>query len=351
VVYDTIVIYYFSGTGNALKAAEWIEEKANEFGIEVHKHSINRFENVTRPEVKNKTLILFCYPTHGFNLAPLMMKYIAKFPKGKSDVALINTRGGLKFGRIYFPGISGVAQLLPMLLLLIKGYKIKGSLPFDMPSNWISVHPGLTDSAIRDITERRKFQLQKFAERLFEKGKVFNYKFFVYMPIDIAVAPIAIGYYFCGRFMFAKSFYASANCDDCKLCIEKCPTNSIILLNNRPYWKYSCESCMRCIGICPKKSIQTAHSFIIPMMYLYSLMPVVAAAMNILKLSEGSVIQIILSYIINWTTVFIFLVSGYFIFSQLLRIKFINRFFEYTSLTRYWRRYIAAGIKGKDFGR
>ncbi len=351
-VYDSLVIYYFSGTGNALRAAEWLAEKAVEYGMRATLHSIERFEKVTPPEISGNTLIAFCFPTHGFNAAPLMLKYVAKFPRGKSDVLILNTRGGLKFKKIYFPGISGLAQLLPMLFLLLKGYKIKGSLPYDMPSNWVSMHPGLTDSAVKDIADRRKKEIFRFAERLFEKGRAFSYKFFVYMPLDIAVAPITIGYYFCGRYMFAKSFYASADCNDCRLCIERCPTNSLMLVNNRPFWKYTCESCMRCIGICPSKSIQTAHSFIVPMMYLYSLIPVIASVINLLGLeNDGGILQDIFIRVVNWVAVFVFLVIGYRIFSFVLKIKFINRFFEFTSLTRFWRRYLAPGIKAGSFKR
>ncbi|MFA5010465.1 MAG: EFR1 family ferrodoxin [Ignavibacteria bacterium] len=348
-VFDSLVVYYFSGTGNALRASEWISEAAEKYNMVIHLHSIDRFDKIIPPELKDKTLIAFCYPTHGFNPAPLMLNFIVKFPRGKSSIVLINTRGGLKFRNVYFPGISGLAQLLPMLILFLKGYKIRGSLPFDMPSNWISIHPGLTDSAVKDIIKRRREQIFRFAERLLEKGRAFSYKFFVYMPLDIFVVPITVGYYFCGRYILAKSFFASADCNDCRICVDNCPTQSIRLINNRPYWKYTCESCMRCIGICPKKSIQTAHSFVITMIYLFSLIPVTAAAVNILDLKSSGILQDIIVRVINWIAVFIFMVAGYFIFSQMLRIKIVNRIFEYTSFTRYWKRYIVPEIKPKDF--
>ena len=102
-----------------------------------------------------------------------MLKFIRKFPKGKADLAIINTRGGLKFKKIFFPGLSGVAQLLPMMILLLKGYKIAGALPFDLPSNWVSLHPGLTDSAVSDIVHRRKKQMCSFADRLFRNGRAY----------------------------------------------------------------------------------------------------------------------------------------------------------------------------------
>lgn len=348
--YKNLIIYYFSGTGNALNAANWLSQMAAEFNINSQIISIDRFKKISPPVLNGKTLFTFCYPTHGFNPAPLMLNFIFKFPKGKSNFVLINTRGGLKFKKIFFPGFSGLAQLLPILILFLKGYKLAGSLPFDLPSNWISAHPGLSDNAINQIVQRRKLQLFKFAEKLFSKGKSFNYKFFLYFPLDIALTPITLGYYFCGRYIFAKSFYASADCNDCRLCVESCPTESVIILGNRPFWKYSCESCMRCISICPNKSIQTAHSFVIPTLYLNSLIPVAAAIFNLwgLNLQSGFLGNVAFT-IINWLLTFSVMVIAYKIFSLLIKIKFINKFFEYTSLTRYWRRYLAPGTSPKSF--
>lgn len=348
--YKNLIVYYFSGTGNAFKAGEWLIEKANDFNIKSRIISIDRFDKIVADDIDEKTLIVFCYPTHGFNPAPLMLKFIRKFPKGNSDVVTINTRGGLKFGKIYFPGLSGLAQLLPLLILKIKGYRIAGVLPFDLPSNWISLHPGLNDSAINDIMNRRKEQLKIFADRLFRKRRAYNYKFFLYMPLDLAVIPLTIGYYLFARYILAKTFYASADCNDCRLCEDNCPTNSIRIVNNRPFWSYTCESCMRCISSCPKKSIQTAHSFIIPLLYLISLIPVCAAFYNFTGINVGeSILSGIAEKLINWGVTLVIVFTAYRVFSLLLKIKFINRIFEYTSLTRYWRRYMAPGIKVKTF--
>ena len=348
-MYKNLIVYYFSGTGNALRASEWLSEKAKEHGIKVSIQSIDRFDSINKPVHEGKTLIAFCYPTHCFNAAPLMLKFIARFPTGKEDVIFVNTRGGLKFKKVYFPGLSGAAILLPMLILLVKGYKISGALPFDLPSNWISVHPGLTDAAINDIVSRRKSQINNFADRLYKNERAYSYKFFVYMPLDVAVIPIMIGYYFFFRYILAKTFYASADCNDCRICEIQCPTNSIKIVNGRPFWSYTCESCMRCIGICPKKSIQTAHSFIIPVMYLISFIPIIAAAYNVLDIYIGPGIAAdILVKIINWAVTIFLTSTAYRIFSYILKVKFFNRIFEYTSLTRYWRRYTAPGVGIKD---
>ncbi|MDD5362442.1 MAG: EFR1 family ferrodoxin [Ignavibacteria bacterium] len=347
--FNNLIIYYLSGTGNALKASEWLIEKASECGMKTSIHSIDRFKDMVLRETNDKTLFAFCYPTHGFNPAPLMLKFMFKFPRGKADVVFVNTRGGLKFKKMYFPGLSGLAQILPMAILKIKGYKIAGSLPFDLPSNWISLHPGLTNNAVNDIVNRRRGQMKNFAGRLFKNGKAYNYKFFLYMPLDIAVIPIAAGYYFFFRFVLAKSFYATSDCNDCRICVKNCPTESIKIVGSRPYWKYTCESCMRCISTCPKKSIQTAHSFIIPMLYFLSVLPVAAAIYNAFNINIGhGVLNYAITKMLNWIFTLTAVFAAYLIFSFLLKLKPINKFFEYTSLTRYWRRYLFPGTKIKN---
>ena len=92
--YDHLIIYYFSGTGNARNAALWITKIAEEKGVKTHLINIGKFKATDIPELTNKTLIGFCSPTHGFNLPPLVLKFIWKFPRSKNtDVFILNTRG------------------------------------------------------------------------------------------------------------------------------------------------------------------------------------------------------------------------------------------------------------------
>ncbi|TFG74238.1 MAG: flavodoxin family protein, partial [Chrysiogenales bacterium] len=142
-MYDHATIYYFSGTGNALTASRWIAENAEKKGIKADLISIDRFKKINVPAAEGKKLIGFCYPTHGFNLPWIMLKFIARFPvRERCDVFLLNTRAGMKICKWFAPGISGIAQILPALILLVKGFRIRSLFPLDMPSNWISVHPG-----------------------------------------------------------------------------------------------------------------------------------------------------------------------------------------------------------------
>ena len=95
--WDSLYIYFFSGTGNARISSEWIADEARKKGLKAVVQQIDRFENIEIPPLSEKPLIGFAFPTHGFNAAPIMLKYIAGFPPGLcKEVFLINTRAGMK---------------------------------------------------------------------------------------------------------------------------------------------------------------------------------------------------------------------------------------------------------------
>ena len=92
--YNNLIIYYFSGTGNAKNASLWILKVAEENGLKTQLINIDRFKTIDPPELTGRTLIGFCSPTHGFNLPPIVLKFIRKFPKvNNADAFILNTRG------------------------------------------------------------------------------------------------------------------------------------------------------------------------------------------------------------------------------------------------------------------
>ena len=251
------LIFYFSGTGNAKQIARWFSEFAINKSIDSQLYDIAKTDSRTIGAIDPKALIIIVSPTHGFNYPKITLDFIRNFSKGGNQVVLMNTRGGLKLGPFVTPGLTGVGFYLSSLILLLKGYKMVGQIPFDMPSNWISIHPALRSKAVDFILAKNKTKVWRHAQRLFSgKSDFLALRDFVQ---DILIAPIAVGYYFAGRFALAKSFYASFACDNCGLCIKQCPVKAIKTLNNRPFWTFHCESCMKCMNACPKNAIETAH--------------------------------------------------------------------------------------------
>lgn len=350
--YKKILIYYFTGTGNAKFAAYEIARLAKTKDVDVKVINIIK-DDPCFDEIDKNTIVGFCYPTHGFNAPPVVLKYISKFPKGKADIFLLNTRAGMKLFKLQTPGIGGLALWLPALILKLKGYKLRGFRPLDMPSNWISIHPGLIDSAVKFLAERCRITLSKFTNRILMKKRVISG--FFWLPIDILLIPISIGYYFFGRFALSKTLFASYKCNNCGICIENCPVKAISMKNYRPYWSFKCESCMQCINNCPKRAIESSIGLNAVLWWLvFSLVPysLINYLVNQHLISKSFYTQYArpVYYIIMSISGFVLLFSGYWVLHQLLRIKLFNRIITLTSLThfKWWNRYKFRSKKGAE---
>ncbi len=337
-----LIIYYFTGTGNALAASRWIAEVFSTRQIPAKIVKITPSLQIDTAELSEKTLVGFCYPTHGFNAPPVVINFLLRFPKSNLPVFLLNTRAGMKLSKLFLPGLSGLAQLLPALILKLKGYNICGWQPMDLPSNWISIHPGLRQKVVDSIFQRCERKTKNFAKKMLSGKKV--HKGLISLPVDLAISPVSIGYYFFGRFALSKTFVAGNLCDGCSLCAKQCPVQAIQMKNERPFWTQKCESCMHCMNICPKKTIQTPHLFVVIIWWLvFSVIPVFI----LLKIAPaGSFIQNNVDLFL-WLFILLtglpILFFSYRILHFLLRFGFFNKIITYTSLTRlpFWRRYFA----------
>jgi len=343
--YKTLIVYYFSGTGNAKRAAEWIVDKAKEQGVETYLINIDRFTEISIPPFEGKALIGFCSATHGFNMPPLMLKFIIQFPTGvNADVFLLNTRAGMKLYKLFTPGLSGAAQIFPASVLRLKGYKIKGMQPLDMPSNWISVHPGIRSKVVNSIVERCHRIVNQYIEKLLSGKRV--YTAFWSLPLDIAILPITFLYYFIGRFALAKTFIATTNCNMCEVCLKQCPVKAIEIKDNRMYWSFTCESCMRCMNKCPHRAIETPHLFVFVAWFLiFSVIPTVVMRLllnyQIINFEKTSIEFQLLETVIEIGLTFLLLFIFYRIFHFLMRYRAFSKIIQFTSLTyfKFWRRY------------
>ncbi len=340
--WDNLYIYYISGTGNARISSEWISDEAIKRGIKATVLSIDKPENLVFPEFSDRTLVGFAFPTHGFNAAPIMLRFIAGFPKRVCrNVFLMNTRAGMKLYKIFLPGISGVALLMPAFILLLKGYRCIGFRPVDLPSNWIPLHPGLRKKIIDSIFERCEPIVRRFANRLLDGKRV--WKGLVSVPFDLLISPIALAYYIGGRFFLSKTFIANSRCNNCNLCIKECPTSSIKLVSGRPYWKLTCESCMRCLNRCPVRAIETAHG----MAFLFWLAYSTANAwlfMFILDhttISKTSLPWKIFTNLAGIGMMVVITALLYRLLHHAMALKIIRNVARFTSLTAlsFWRRY------------
>ncbi|HAF28477.1 MAG TPA: hypothetical protein DCG75_05450 [Bacteroidales bacterium] len=343
--YKKLVIYYFSGTGNARNVSHWIKDIAEKREIESEVIDISKLKTRKNIKLPKDALIGFCSPTHGFNFPPIMFHFLLRFPRSKNNSCFImNTRAGMKAGKIFLPGLSGMVQYFSAIILKFKGFRIRAMQPVDLPSNWISFHPGLKPTVVDSIYSKRKRETERFAQQLLNGKR--SFKGLYTLLIDILITPVAFAYYIVGRFVLAKSFYATRDCTMCKLCIQKCPIQAIKIVDDRPFWTYTCESCMQCMNICPERAIETAHGFVFAAYFLikfYLLVKIydLLQINSILEKCFSGWLNNTLRFFINASFIILLFIISYRVFHYFLKFKLFERLVVYTSLTRwkFWRRY------------
>lgn len=339
---ESLYIYYISGTGNARAASEWIADEFTGKGLKALVQRIDRHEEAILPDPEENPLIGFAFPTHGFNAAPAMVRFIAGFPSGLGrNVFLLNTRAGMKMSKLFTPGYSGMALLLPAFLLWLKGYKCIGFRPVDLPSNWIPLHPGLKKKVIDSLFARCEPIVRNFAGKMINGKK--EYRGLYSLPVDVISGPIAFLYYIGGRFFLSKTFIATYKCNNCGICIRECPTSSIKLVQNRPYWKLTCESCMRCLNNCPQKAIESAHGMALLFWIIFSSVNamIFVAIINVSGINPENIWWQIFSSLAGIAGMIFITSLLYRILHYIMGLKPVSYFVRFTSLTAlpFWRRY------------
>ena len=330
-----VKIFYFSGTGNSKQISLWFSELAAEKNIDCQLFDIAKTEVKSIDYVHPQDLVVVISPIHGFNYPKITLDFIRRFPKGKNRVVLMNTDGGVKIGRIIVPGVAGAAFMLSSVILRAKGYKIIGQIPFDMPANFVSLHPAMGEKSRKYVFEKNRARVKKHFDKLYAGKNDFTALKRIVIDL-IAVLP-SFAYLFYGRFFLSKTLYASHKCSRCNLCVEECPVKAIKIIDRRPFWTVKCEACMKCMNICPVRAVEAAHGLTALLFYLWIAGSAVLAGLlpNLLhhRVAGFLICDVLLFYGL------LFLL--YRLQHLLLKNRIIAKIISFTSLTyyRFWGRY------------
>ena len=328
-------IFYFSGTGNAKQIATWFSELAIERGTDCQLFNMAETDVKSIDYIRPQDLLIFIAPIHGFNYPKTALHFISRFPKGKNRIVLMCTRGGTRIGRLLIPGVTGAAFMLSSIILNRKGYKIVGQVPFDMPTNWISLHPAPGGKTMKFVFEKNQIRVQKHFEIIFSGKNDFAAR--KETILDIITGLPSFAYLYWGRFFLSKTLFASSKCTYCNLCVRECPAKAIKIVNKRPFWTIKCESCMHCINACPSRAIETAHGLLILVFYLLIVGTPILMGLLPLLCHHWFISFLMFDVLLFFGLLFIL----YRFQHILLKNKVVAKIITYTSLTHYkfWGRY------------
>jgi len=353
--YKNVALWFMSGTGNSFRVASWMRDAAANSGAEARVLPIRAAPQVAREAMGEGSLVGLVFPTHGFTAPWAVLRHACRLPRGRgAHAVVVPTRAGSKLGPLFLPGLEGTGGYLVALILALKGYRARGVMAVDMPSNFMIAHPGFPPASARAIIARGETKTRAFIEAVLAGRR--RYAGFLSLLLGLLLLPVSAAYALLGRFYFAKMMFASDACTGCGQCAENCPFNAIRMWgkkNPRPYWTFSCENCLRCMAWCPTRAVESGHSLGV-VLYFVTTLPVSVYAMNWLgaRLAlPAAANNVAARMLLQYPYILLSLFVTYLLFSVLIRIPLVNKLFTCTTLVHWYRRYHEPDTDLGDLGR
>ncbi len=336
-----LAVHYLSGTGNSRRCASWIAEQAREAGRRVH------MAPMEQGPPKADGPLLLAFPTHGFTVPWAMMKWLAQLPRSQGSPAwVLCTRAGIKTGPLHPPGAACSAPFVASALLASRGYRVRGAMSVNMPSNWMSFHPPQREASTQAVVDHARPRVLRFGERLLAGERTWLTLNLLYEAIwGLVLAPVSALYLGLGRIFLGKLFMANPRCTGCGLCAEICPVGAIAMKGERPYWTWQCESCMRCIAFCPHKAIDCSHLWALTATALTTL-PVLLFFLAPQLFPTTGLLALGIAAFVVWNYVGMF--AAYALFARLILRPRWNRVAWWGALWRRFRRYREPSTQLRD---
>ena len=227
------VIFYLSGSGNSLYAAQQIAEKLEECRLE----TIGSYLRKPYP-VEDEAVGIVC-PVYCFALPPVVAQFLEK----------LQAKPNYCFGVVTIGGNQGRALKQMSEALNAKGVILNYAQTVIMPDNFF----GIPDEKRKEQLKAAEPTIAKFAEEI-AQGKT-----------DVAAVKEAMlwklfgtsasWWYLKNRLNFEKMTVDAAKCVGCGICADICQMKNITLVDGKPTFGTSCANCLGCVHWCPQSAI------------------------------------------------------------------------------------------------
>jgi Pyruvate/2-oxoacid:ferredoxin oxidoreductase delta subunit len=325
-------------------------EDARERGIEADTVAIDRADPIPEEELGPELLCAFYFPTHGFMPPWSMIKFMLGLQRGRgSRAVVVATRGAIKAGPVVIPGAAGMAVFMAILILALKGYRVRGGLGLDMPANMLNLHWGMQRKNALAIIERGRARHARFASAVNTGGRFWSLRNLLWQAawsagILVWIPLFPVAYLLVGRVFMGKIIFADDSCKACGKCSSGCPNEAIVMIGKgktrRPFWTRHCEACMRCVAFCDFHAVQSSWAWGAFLLYVMSFLSAglvqhaIQETMGIgLPLGNytGEVVAIVLMYLV--------IIALYPLFWGLAHVRPVRWLLSVLNPTRHYRIY------------
>jgi len=229
------VIYYFSGTGNSMRAAKVIGQELGDSEI------ISMRVDPREVSAEDADVIGFVFPVYHWTMPAPAVRFVRQLK--------INTDAYI-FAVAMPSVIGGIACETCARLIGEKGGKIAYGNVVHCVANYVLVYPPLPSPKLMvPLMERgiRKIaqDIASRKERAYPKAG-----WIVKARRDRVMTP-----YLEVQKYADHPFTVGGSCIGCGLCARVCPCNNIALREGKPEFQHHCAQCMACVTNCPKRAI------------------------------------------------------------------------------------------------
>ena len=236
------MIFYFTGTGNSLYAANSITESQGDRLISIAKE-MEKNKGVYDYELGENELLGFVYPVYAWAPPKIVLDFISKLKiTGRPYVFSLCTCGDEE----------GNATKVLRKTLAAKGLPLDSAFGLRMPNNYIIGFDIDSKDVVTEKLETAENKLIEINQIIIQRHKNID----LTIPGSFPAIKTAIVNPMFNRFALnAGKFYADDSCTGCGICERICPLHTI-KVNGKPVWGKNCTQCLGCINRCPVHAIQ-----------------------------------------------------------------------------------------------
>jgi ferredoxin len=237
-------IYYFTGTGNSLAAAQGLCQHLSGCTLV----PIASLASTAGDIVPDADRVGIVCPVYFLGIPAIVARFAERL-----DVS----RAGYTFAVLTMGG-SGASPALRQLDAALRSRHPRGldaGFAVRMPGNYVLMYA--------PPAGKKKEQLVSEADR--QVAAIAN-TIGAGIEVKLPYSPVAAFFHWLMYPRFAtrapgndRVFSMDERCTSCGICANVCPVNNIALSGGKPVWAHHCEQCMACIHACPVEAIQAGR--------------------------------------------------------------------------------------------